>query len=320
MRPRVTLAIPVYNGEKFIVEAIKSILRQDYADFELIITDNASTDSTETICRKFAAADARIKYVRNARNLGAGPNFNKGFELSSGEFFKWCACDDYISSDYVGACVRALDANPDAVLAYGATQPINQEGSPILALAKKMPEMADAQPARRFYKAVTTTWEMDQEAFGLFRSDALSKTTLHRPYYGSDLNLLREMALLGRFVHVPHIIFYNRDHDGRSEAILGEKEKRLWQDASTSSKRSVSSIPFFAHLFEIAIRHRLIVSPAKTLPPVLILALSPRSLAGYVIELISVASPSAGQWLLTTCRRVKRWLLPRSKARVGQCQ
>ncbi len=73
MPPQVSLALPVYNGEKFIEEAIHSILRQDYQDFELIITDNASTDRTEAICRDFAASDRRVKYVRNDRNLGAGP-------------------------------------------------------------------------------------------------------------------------------------------------------------------------------------------------------------------------------------------------------
>ncbi len=212
MPPRVTLAMPVYNGEKYAAEAICSVLAQDYADFELIITDNASTDKTEMICREFAAADPRIKYVRNERNLGAGPNHNKGFELRSGEFFKWCSSDDSMSPDYVGACVRTLDADPGAVLAYGLTTHIDEEGRPICLPGKSMPEMVDAQPARRFHKAIACLWTVDQEIYGLFRSDALRKTNLQAPYYGSDQNLLREAALLGRFAFVPHIAFYNREH------------------------------------------------------------------------------------------------------------
>src|SRR5215467_3755986 len=100
--PRVSLAIPVYNGGRFIAETIRSILNQDYENFELIITDNASTDRTEEICREFSASDRRIKYIRNDHNLGAGPNFNRGFELSSGYYFKWCACDDLLSPNFVG--------------------------------------------------------------------------------------------------------------------------------------------------------------------------------------------------------------------------
>ncbi len=318
MHPRVTLAMPVYNGEKYIVESINSILAQDYADFELIITDNASTDRTEAICHDAAVRDARIKYVRNERNLGAGPNFNRGHELSSGEYFKWCACDDNISPDYLGACVRALDAHPEAVLAYGTAWHIDQDGRTIPVTGRKMPEMVDAQPARRFFKAVTTTWTVDQEMFGVFRSDALRKSSLHRSYYGSDLNLLREVALLGRFVHVPNIVFYNRDHPDRSEAIVDKTQKRLWQDTGARNRSSTGALPFFAHLIEIAFRHRRLVSPAQTLPPVFILALGPRSLAHYAVELIGFASPSSERWLLASCRRVVRWMRPRFRARVRQ--
>ena len=104
--PPISVALPVYNGEKFIGDAIRSILAQDHKNFELIITDNASTDGSEKICGDFAASDPR--YVRNERNLGAGPNFNLGFELSRGKYFKWCACDDRISENFLNCCLAAL--------------------------------------------------------------------------------------------------------------------------------------------------------------------------------------------------------------------
>ena len=91
---RVSVALPVYNGERYLRIAIEAILTQTYQDFEFIISDNASTDSTEQICREYAAIDKRICYHRNEKNIGAPRNFNRAFELSHGEYLKWATCDD----------------------------------------------------------------------------------------------------------------------------------------------------------------------------------------------------------------------------------
>ena len=86
-RPRIAIGMPVYNGEKYIESAISSILAQTYTDFDFIISDNASTDRTQEICLTYAARDNRIRYHRNEVNLGAAPNYNRVFQLSSNEFF-----------------------------------------------------------------------------------------------------------------------------------------------------------------------------------------------------------------------------------------
>src|SRR5437868_2832321 len=137
-KPLVSLAMPVYNGEAFLADAIRSCLAQDYHNFELIITDNASTDGTEKICRGFAASDSRVRYIRNERNLGAGPNFNRGFELGSGKYLKWCAADDRISPNFVSACVAVLEENPEVVLAYGETKSIDSSGQIIPLVGRGM--------------------------------------------------------------------------------------------------------------------------------------------------------------------------------------
>ncbi|TIR43005.1 MAG: glycosyltransferase family 2 protein, partial [Mesorhizobium sp.] len=126
--PRVSLGMPVYNGENFVFEAIQSILKQDFDDFELVITDNASTDRTADICLEFARRDKRVRYVRNARNLGAGANFNRAFELSSGAYFKWCAHDDVLGSGFLMDCVRALDGDSRHVIAYPRLLGIDETG------------------------------------------------------------------------------------------------------------------------------------------------------------------------------------------------
>ena len=93
-KPRVSIGLPVYNAERFLEQALDGILAQTYIDFELVICDNASTDGTQAICQRYAALDPRIKYHRNPQNIGVSRNFNRAFELSCGEYFKWCCHDD----------------------------------------------------------------------------------------------------------------------------------------------------------------------------------------------------------------------------------
>jgi len=116
-KPRVSIGLPVYNGENYLEEAIDSILAQTYKDFELIISDNASTDRTPDICQAYANKDPRIRYYRNEKNIGAAVNFNRVFELSSSEYFKWAAHDDIIAPDYISECIEILD-NDDSIVLY----------------------------------------------------------------------------------------------------------------------------------------------------------------------------------------------------------
>ena len=91
MTPRVSLGMPVYNAQRFLREVLDSILAQTFTDFELIISDNGSTDATEAICREFAARDRRVQYEPNDRtNHGPGWNYNRTEFLARGEFFSWC--------------------------------------------------------------------------------------------------------------------------------------------------------------------------------------------------------------------------------------
>ena len=97
--PRVSIGLPVCNGEEYPSARIGSLLQQDFEDFEIVVSDNASTDGTAEICMKYAEKDKRLRYYRNDSNIGAGPNYRRVFELSRGEFFKWCAHDDIRKPD-----------------------------------------------------------------------------------------------------------------------------------------------------------------------------------------------------------------------------
>ena len=130
-RPKVSIGIPVFNGENFIVDAIESVLKQTYSNLEIVISDNASTDKTQEICEKYKNADSRIHYYRNDTNLGAGKNFNIAFELSTGKYFIWLAHDDYLHKDFLSSCVSVLEKNPDFVLCSTGSVIINKDGEEI---------------------------------------------------------------------------------------------------------------------------------------------------------------------------------------------
>ncbi|MEO1346882.1 MAG: glycosyltransferase family A protein, partial [Pseudomonadota bacterium] len=119
--PRVTIGVPVYNGDAYLAEALDSILNQTFTDFEVIISDNASTDGTEQICRDYAARDDRVRYIRQEKNLGAAPNFNLLVPIARGEYFKWAASDDLIAPEFLNYCVEALEKEFDASLAMTQT-------------------------------------------------------------------------------------------------------------------------------------------------------------------------------------------------------
>src|ERR1700739_3978805 len=109
--PRVCIGLPVYNGENYLAAAIESILAQSFADFELIISDNSSTDSTGDISRSYARRDARIRYVLQPHNLGAIANYNVVFGMADCEYFKWAAHDDLLAPRFLEECVNGLDTN-----------------------------------------------------------------------------------------------------------------------------------------------------------------------------------------------------------------
>ena len=113
-----TIGLPVYNGERFLQESLQALLAQTWTDFELVISDNASTDSTAEICLEYAARDPRIRYVRQPVNMGAAPNHNYVASQARGRFFKWASHDDLYHPDLLQQCVLALEKHPEVVLAH----------------------------------------------------------------------------------------------------------------------------------------------------------------------------------------------------------
>jgi len=210
-KPRVSVGLPVFNGEKYLEETLDSILAQTYTDFELIISDNASTDRTPQICSAYAAMDGRIRYYRNERNLGAPRNFNRVFELSSGEYFKWAAYDDVLSPEYLQKCVSVLDKDPSIVLCHSKTGRIDEQGVLVGYYDHKM-RIDSKKPHERFGDLISIMHNPCWPIFGVIRKSILKMTPLHGSYKGEDGNLLAEIGLYGRMYEIPEYLFLRRDH------------------------------------------------------------------------------------------------------------
>ncbi|MDT7041568.1 glycosyltransferase family 2 protein [Candidatus Nitronereus thalassa] len=233
--PRVSVGLPVYNGENFLVEAIDSILGQTYKDFELIISDNHSTDRTEEICRKYEARDDRVKYYRAEKNMGASWNFNRVVELASGEYFQWMAHDDVLAPTFIEKAVAVLDSDPTVVLAFSKTKFINEEGKYLKDYNYQL-DVESYQWSRRFVDLIVAD-QIVVEIFGLMRADVLWSTLPFGSYVGSDRVMLGELSLRGRFHKMPEPLFYHREHSNRSTKANPSLQSRLkWFDTSKKNK------------------------------------------------------------------------------------
>jgi glycosyltransferase involved in cell wall biosynthesis len=228
--PKVSIGIPVFNGERFLGETIESILAQTFEDFEIVISDNASVDETEKVCRRYAESDTRITYIRNRENLGAAYNYNQAFHLSSGEYFKWACHDDLLQQEFLERCVEVLDRNPSAVLAYTGWAPIDEAGAPLQRPEPRYPAWrADAtDPVTRTRFRFRMERRPPSAIYGLFRSNALRRTDLYRPTHGGDHILMAEIALYGPFHEVPEELFLNRWHEASGGRIPTFRERVNW--------------------------------------------------------------------------------------------
>jgi glycosyltransferase involved in cell wall biosynthesis len=209
--PRLCVGLPVYNGAKWLAGALDSCLGQGFRDFEVVVADNASTDATEAIARDYAARDARVRYHRNARNLGLYANFDLVFALSRAPYFKWAAVSDLCADGFFERCVAALEARPDAVLAYPRAWLVGvaPDGGEFAEEYEDGLDLPHERAADR-YRAYLERERFNNVMHGVIRAAALRGTAMHRPYPGSDISLMAELALRGKFIEVPERLFVRR--------------------------------------------------------------------------------------------------------------
>jgi glycosyltransferase involved in cell wall biosynthesis len=223
--PKVSIGLPVYNGEKYLEETLQSLVGQTFTDFELIISDNDSTDRTRAICERYAAMEPRIRYYRNETNRGAAWNFNRVFQLSRGEYFKWAAHDDLCAKDYLEKCVAVMEHDLSIVLCHSKVHPIDAEGK-ILPNGEPPLQVLSRYPHERHRNVLQAN--MCYEIFGLIRSCILRHTPLMGNFAHGDGILLAWLGLWGRFYEIPEYLFFSRRH--REQAGSRLTNRYMWAE------------------------------------------------------------------------------------------
>src|SRR4051794_7288269 len=218
LTPLVSVGLFVYNGERFIEETLNSILNQTFTDFELIISDNASTDRTGEIAQAYAKRDNRIRYYRSEKNMGAGWNVRRVYELATGKYFKQAAVDDLLEPDFLRRCVEILESDPDCVVAYAGTKEVDENGIFIKNYATPMRADLNDPVARFREMLLISSW--CYQIFGVMRMSALRQIPPQGSYVNADGVLLARMSLLGRFHEIPEHLFISRHHSGQSIKTL----------------------------------------------------------------------------------------------------
>ncbi len=235
--PRVDVGLPVRNGERFLPRALESLLAQDFRDFRIIISDNASTDGTRAICETYAAADPRIEYHRSDHDLGLARNHNRLFELARAPYFKWAAHDDEHEPSYLSRCLAVLDADDSVVCCHSESVVVDENGDELRRWSART-RIESPDPHVRFGE-ILRPHPVDV-VYGVMRSEALRQTGLHGAYYGSDHVLLAEIALLGPLVEVPEPLFRRRHHAGSSfRALSTASARRAFFTGGKDARRSI---------------------------------------------------------------------------------
>lgn len=226
---RLSIGLPVYNGESYLTAALDSLLGQSFADFELIICDNASTDRTPEICRVFGASDQRIRYHRNETNIGAAGNYNRSLALAGGKYFKWASHDDVCHPLFLEKCISVLDNRPEVVLCHSRSEGIGTRGEVKGYYGEEIAFDAP-RPAQRLWQVISRP-HVCIAVFGVMRRDILLRTIRHGDWVGADRNLLAELSLYGKIELLPEFLFQRREHAEASiHKYEDESERLAWFD------------------------------------------------------------------------------------------
>ena len=268
-RPKVAIGVPVFNGEDHIESVIQCLKNQTFQDFEVLISDNCSTDRTVEICEKLIRDDGRFTLVQQTENLGAIPNFNYVARHTDSEYFKWAAADDLIGPTFLEDCIRILDSQPDVGVCYCKSDFVDTEGHSWL---ERIPEShhtlekdhegavwwsghprqngSSSEPIRRFQGVILGT-SSAADSFGLIRRDVLNKTRLVVPHYGGEKVFLAELYLYAKHHYIDKTMFFQRLHADASSNIDDAAAEESFVVAQQKSGAPTRLALFAAHIYSI---------------------------------------------------------------------
>lgn len=231
--PKISVGMPAYNSEKWIAASVESILCQTFEDFELIISDNGSSDGTEEICRRYADQDPRVIFVRQPTNIGASANYSFVFEAAQAPFFKWASSNDLCEATFLERCLPVLEQSEDVTVCYPRTRLFTDDPENGEDYHYDL-ELLEDSPCQRF-ESFLRGMGLNNVMNGVIRSEALAKTPLVRPYLSSDVVLMAELALHGKFIQVPEYLYLRRmDKESSTKHMTWEEARKHWDPQKKS--------------------------------------------------------------------------------------
>ena len=243
--PLVSIGLPVYNGERDLPRALDCLLAQDYDNFEIIISDNASTDSTRQICEEYAARDARIKLSFNNTNIGIIANFESVLEKANGSYFMWAAHDDLWSKSFVRTAVKELEDHSDASVAMSAVERLHENGS-----AGDVVRFEDVNPNSittfQLVMALAHGSPHHYFIYGLFRRDFLRRAFKNFPsVIASDRLLMIQIAMSTRFRYVDEVLHTRYINEQPIPVRYKDEEfGKAWHDRNAHLKKDLAIGPY----------------------------------------------------------------------------
>jgi glycosyltransferase involved in cell wall biosynthesis len=215
--PPLSIGLPIYNGENYMRLSIDSILSQTFEDFELIISDNGSTDSTQRICEEYASQDTRIRYYRNEKNMGMTWNFNHVFELARGKYFKWISHDDIHKPTLLEKCYFGLkERESDGYVCCWPNTIIIDENGDELYEIKEPPMRLESDSVHERFKDGTYARHSSFQFHGVMLAETLRETCLLGPWLSSDYTMIGQVALRGKIYQIPDYLYVRRYHKSNS--------------------------------------------------------------------------------------------------------
>jgi glycosyltransferase involved in cell wall biosynthesis len=206
-QPRVTIGIPVYNGERHLRRALESLLAQDYRALEIMVSDNASTDATRSIAEEFARRDPRVRLDVNERNIGAVSNFRKLVSKAETPYFMWAAYDDVWFPTFVSRMVDELDRHPGAGVAFCAVDLVDDEGAPTGQIRFQGADDPNHRTNWEMAHRLLTPRKYNLWVYGLFRTSLLREVIDRSPdMLAWDRWLILVMAMATRFRYVDEVL------------------------------------------------------------------------------------------------------------------
>jgi len=232
---KVIVGLPVYNGQKYLGAAIESHLSQSFGDFDLVISDNGSTDATPEICSNYASKDTRIKYLRSPENRGILWNHRRVFEAieSPNQYFRWAGADDIMEPGLLQAMVEVLNTRPGVEAVVPATKNINDHGEIIGAMARTL-DLQSSDVFERAHDVLVANYQ-HVIAYGLLRASTLRLMRTRPDYIGWDPIFLWELALRGQMVQSAGPVLLRRFHPGSISRVKTVKEMRKWVEPNSKA-------------------------------------------------------------------------------------